>query len=104
MTSLNIDSSIDTDVGTRLMKKGIRLIIKIPYSTPYLYVRYRSGPQIYIAKLNEIDVIAKRFDLSRQETFDLLLELVKRRLEKTQVSAVRETLESILFDPSSYFS
>jgi len=83
--------------------KDFTLIIKMPYSTPYLYMRKGSGPQTYIAKLNEIDIIAKKLNVSEKEAFEIVLNLVKKRLEKTKKDTVREILEIILFDPYAYF-
>jgi len=85
------------------MKEERGLLIKVPYDIPYVYKRRGSGPQTYIAKLSELDVIAERLHLSKEEALELLLNLIKKRLKKTRVNAVQQTLEAILSDPASYF-
>jgi len=86
-----------------LIEEKIRLIIKVPYLIPYLYMSVGSGPQTYVAKLSQIGIIAEKLNISKDETLEILLDLVKKRLEKTQKEGVRETLRSILFDPYAYF-
>lgn len=80
--------------------KDITLIIKIPYTIPYLYMRKGSGPQRYVAKLNETDIIANKLQLSKSETLDLLIDLIRQRLKRTRKDSVKKVLETILFDLS----
>ena len=81
-----------------------RLIIKSSYSEdPYLYERIGSGPQRFVAKLSDLDTIAKKLGLTRKEAFNVVLDLVRKRAERTTKLDVREKMELILFDPYLFF-
>ena len=79
-----------------------KLIVVVSHGKGYLYRREgtnRSSKHAYIAKLNDIKSISERLLLSREEAIDLILELAKQRLKRTEKSSTRELMELILFDP-----
>ena len=80
-----------------------RLIIKLSYSEPYLYERYGSGPQRFVAKLCDLDTIAIKLGLTREEARDIVLNLVRKRAERTAKPDIKERMELILFDPFLFF-
>ena len=86
------------------MNKKRCLLIKDSFSNDaYLYERFGSGPQKFIAKLNDLETIAKKIDLTKAQAFELLLELIRKRAEKTKKPDIKERMELILFDPYLYF-
>lgn len=91
--------------NTHFLKgKNRRLIIKSSFSEDsYLYERFGSGPQRFIAKLNDLNTIAKKLEVTREEAFNLVLDLVRKRAERTTKLDVKEKMELILFDPCLYF-
>ena len=86
-----------------MREKNRRLIIKLSYSEPYLYERVGSEPQRFVAKLSDLDTISKKFGKTREETLNILLDLVKRRAERTTKVDVKEKMELILFEPHLFF-
>ena len=49
----------------------------------YLFIRQNSK-QVYVAKLDEVDIISQKLGIPKDETLQLLLKLVKERMEKQQ--------------------
>ena len=86
-----------------MKEKNRRLLIKLSYSEPYLYERVGSGPQRFVAKLSDLDTIAKKLGLTREETLNIVLDLVRKRAERTTKLDVREKMELILFEPYLFF-
>ena len=86
-----------------LPEKNRRFIIKLSYSEPYLYERVGSGPQRFVAKLSDLDTIAKKLGKTREETLNIVLDLVRKRAERTTKSDVKEKMELILFEPYLFF-
>jgi len=79
-----------------------KLMIKVTYDAAYLFMRDKKK-QVYVAKLSDLDTISTKLGISKDETFRLLLDLVKNRLERTTRNDVRKLMEDVMFDPTFYF-
>ena len=81
-----------------------KLIIVVTYSdNAYLYKLEGSTKHVFLARLNDLDAISKKLDISKNEAFDLLLKLVRERRERTIKHSVRELMDLILSNPELYF-
>lgn len=89
----------------KTMEKS-KLMIVVPYSDrAYLFKREaKTNKHLYIARLDELDVISRELQLPKNEALKLMLELVTERLQRTRKRNVKELMELILFDPSLYFN
>jgi len=82
-----------------------RFIIKFSYAEDsYLYERTGSGPQHFVAKLSDLNTIAIKLGITRKEAYNLVMDLVKKRFERTTKPDMKEKMELILFDPFLYFN
>lgn len=91
------------DENERAAKK--KYIIKIPFEDfkIYLYAREKSGPQKFVAKLQDLDKIAMEMGLSREEALKIILKLLEERKKRTSKIVIKDIIELILFDPSTLF-
>jgi len=69
----------------------------------YLYARHKSGPQKFIAKLQDLDKIAMEMGLSREDALKKILKLLEERKKRTSKIIIKDIIELILFDPSTLF-
>lgn len=87
-----------------MKQKTRKLMIKFSYSEDsYLYERTEDGSQRFLAKLNDLITISNKLNITQKEAFELILDLVKKRKERTSKPLMREKMELILFDPYLYF-
>lgn len=82
------------------------LIVVVSRGKAYLY--RSEGPRkqrnhAYIGRLNDIESISQKLSITKEEAINRILELAKKRLEKTKKAPTRELMELILFDPACYF-
>ena len=83
-----------------------KYMIKIPFEDYriYLYKRNEYGKQVYVAKIYELKIISKEWNMPLNETIEIILSLLRGRQKRTSKEAIKKIIDLILFDPSVYFS
>jgi hypothetical protein len=71
------------------------LVIKCTYLIPYLY-RREGNRQYYLARLDEVDKIAKVLNLPKERAIDVLIPLIESRVSNTRKVHVRRVLNETL--------
>lgn len=85
-------------------QKKSKLMIIVTYSDKaYLFRREGRTKHVYLAKLSDVDLISQKLGIPKNETLDLLLQLVKERRKRTTKRDIKDLMELILFDPELYF-